>query len=161
MQCDLVKNSTSWSADKMGFRSLARNLTCLRTKWQSISMCLVRSYKTSLWEILIALMLSQYRGMGCLTWMLVSQRMNRSQTTSEMVWARAWYLASTEEWETIDCFMPFPRDQGIAKTETCSKSTIKNVSGTIGIRVSSEGETARWGKKDPLCYGMLKVPKDS
>jgi hypothetical protein len=53
-----------------------------RVRWQSISMCLVRSWKTKLWAIWIELWLSQYIGVGWEKKTLISASNQRNQTIS-------------------------------------------------------------------------------
>ena len=54
----LVKISAVWSVEETEMRQMVPWRIWM--KWQSFSMCLVRSWKTSLWAICIALRLSQW-----------------------------------------------------------------------------------------------------
>ena len=78
-----------------------------RVRWQSISMCLVRSWKTELWAIWIELWLSQYIGVGWEKEIPISASNQRNQTISLVVDAMTRYSASVDDWETIDCFLLF------------------------------------------------------
>jgi len=60
-----------------------------RVRWQLISMCLVRSWKTELWAIWIELWLSQYIGVGWEKKTLISASNQRNQTISLIVNAMA------------------------------------------------------------------------
>jgi hypothetical protein len=63
-------------------------VSCLRwwrVRWQSISICLVRSWKTELWAIWIELLLSQYIGVGWEKKTLISASNQRNQTISLVV----------------------------------------------------------------------------
>jgi len=85
-------------------------VSCLRrwrVRWQSISMCLVRSWKTKLWAIWIELWLSQYIGVGWERKTHISASNQHNQTISLVVDIIAWYFASVEDWETIDYFLLF------------------------------------------------------
>ena len=76
-----------------------------RTKWQSISICLVRSWKTSLWAIWMALRLSQWIETAVEKSTLRSWRSQHKQMSSAVVSASAWYSASVLEWAITDCFL--------------------------------------------------------
>jgi hypothetical protein len=114
--------------------------TWCRTKWQSISMCFVRSWNTLLWEICIALLLSQWSIVAeeCGTPMSVNS--HRNQINSEEASAIAWYSDSALERATTVCFFATPRDKRIAQEETISsyRPTISWISTPISIRVARQ-----------------------
>jgi len=70
-------------------------------------MCLVRSWKTELWAILIELWLSQYIGVGLDSETSISVSNQRNQIISLVVDVIAQYSDLVEDWETIDCFLLF------------------------------------------------------
>jgi hypothetical protein len=51
--------------------------------------------------------LLQYIGVGWESETLISASNQRNQTISLVVDVIAWYSASVEDWETIDCFLLF------------------------------------------------------
>ena len=81
-----------------------------RVRWQSISMCLVRSWKTELWAIWIELWLSQYIGVGWESETPISASNQRNQIISLVVDIIARYSALVDDWETIDCFFQEMRE---------------------------------------------------
>jgi len=85
-------------------------VSCLRwwrVRWQSISMCLVHSWKTELWAIWIELLLSQYIGVWWERKTLISVSNQYNQTISLVVDVISQYSTSVEDWETIYCFLLF------------------------------------------------------
>ena len=68
-------------------------------------MCLVRSWKTSLWAIWIALWLSQWRGVAEDVDTPKSLRSHCSQSSLDVVSVRARYSALVLEWDTWVCFL--------------------------------------------------------
>ena len=101
----LVKMSASWWAEVTWsvFKRLAWILS--QIKWQSTSICLVRSWNTGFAAIWRATWLPQKRAaaMGWAIWKSWSNE--RSQVISQVVIAMALYSASPEDLETIDCFL--------------------------------------------------------
>ena len=74
------------------------------TRWQSISKCLVRSWKTGLAAIWMALWLSQNNTGSLEHWMWRSLRRYRSHWSSQVAEARARYSASEDDLEIVICF---------------------------------------------------------
>lgn len=64
LECGLVNKSASWRWEEtaIGVRRLERNLSC--TTWQSMSICLVCSWKTTFLVMWIVARLSQSSRMG-------------------------------------------------------------------------------------------------
>ena len=59
-----VKTSVSWPLEEIGSNRMSPTWTFSRTKWQSISRCFVRSWKTGFATMCKALWLSQYKTAG-------------------------------------------------------------------------------------------------
>lgn len=78
---------------------------CCRMKWQSISMCLVRSWNTGLAAMWMAARLSQKNGTvpACLTSKCYNNM--RNHMILHVVLAVTRYSTSAEERETIVCFL--------------------------------------------------------
>jgi len=109
MEWDLVKKFTICKDKKTKGKVMVTCLRWWRVRWQSISMCLVRSWKTKLWAIWIELWLSQYIGVGWEIETLIFASNQHNQTISLVVDVIAWYFASVEGWEIIDCFLLFQK----------------------------------------------------
>ena len=101
--CVLVKISAVWSAKETDNSPIVPRVRWWRIKWQSISMCFMRSWNTSLWAIWIALWLSQLMivEVEWVTPMFSSNQ--RSQRSSWVVSARARYSASVLDRTTTVC----------------------------------------------------------
>ena len=85
---------------------------CLRwwkVRWQLISMCLVRSWKTELWAIWIEFWLSQYIKVRWERETLISASNQHNQTISLVVYVRARYFVLVDDWKTINCFILFQK----------------------------------------------------
>jgi len=80
-----------------------------RVRWQSILMCLVRSWKIKFWAIWMEFWLSQYIGVGWERKTPISASNQRNQTISLVVDVIARYSALVEDWKTIDCFLLFQK----------------------------------------------------
>ena len=102
-----VNMTVSWSVVGTWIVIKSPNWIRSRTKWQSISICLVRSWKTGLAEMWRADWLSQRSSIGWPRWTPKDVRRLRSQTSSLVVIAMARYSASAEERETVVCFFVF------------------------------------------------------
>ena len=89
----------------IGLISLAYNFSL--TTWQSISMCLVRSWNTEFSAICRANWLLQKSKAGREWSIFRSASEYFSHMTSQVVEARALYSTSTEDLETMDCFFDF------------------------------------------------------
>jgi len=107
MECVLVKKYAICKEERTKGKVVVPCLRWWRVRWQSISMCLVRSWKTELWAIWIELWLSQYIGVGWEKEIPISASNQRNQTISLVVDTMARYSASVDDWETIDCFLLF------------------------------------------------------
>lgn len=102
-----VNASASWNWDWTGRSLMEPSLTRSRTRWQSISICLVRSWKTGLDAIWIAAWLSQNRRAGWEQGKCNSERSRRIQGSSLAVAAKARYSTSAEDREIVVCFLAF------------------------------------------------------
>ena len=101
----LVNISTNWSWEDT---KQSRKVPCSkwwRTKWQSILICLVHSWKMSLWVSWMALWLSQWIGTAVEQSTPRSWRSQRNQRSSAVVSASAQYSVSVLERVTTDCFL--------------------------------------------------------
>ena len=85
MECALVRKSAICKEEGTKGKVMVPCLRWWRVRWQSISMCLVRSWKTELWVIWIELWLSQYIGVGWEKKTLISTSNQRNQTISLVV----------------------------------------------------------------------------
>ena len=100
-----VKMSAVWSEKVTGRRRkmLANRWWC--TRWQSISICLVRSWKTSLCTIWIALRLSQCMTVSEECVRPITSNSQQRARSSDVVSARAQYSALVLKRDTICCFL--------------------------------------------------------
>ena len=103
----LVKISANWSWVETWGKVIFSVTTCWWMKWQSISMCFVRSWKTGLLAILVALVLSPWSGVELPTMTPNSQRRRRNQMISALADDIARYSASAEDLDTVVCFLHF------------------------------------------------------
>jgi hypothetical protein len=78
-----------------------------RTTWQSISICLVLSWKTGLAAMCIADLLSQYMRIGDSWGIRKSCRRYNRHWPSQAAWAKTRYSASDDDLETTNCFLLF------------------------------------------------------
>lgn len=103
----LVNASASWCCDLTGSSLIAPDVILSRMKWQSISICFVRSWKIGLFAICIAARLSQYITAGVVqtTWKSIGNCL--IQITSLTVAPRALYSASAEEREMVVWHLDF------------------------------------------------------
>jgi hypothetical protein len=136
MKCDLVKKFAICKEKKTKGRIM---MPCLRwwwVRWQSISMCLIRSWKIELWAIWKELWLSHYIRVGWERETLISASNQHNQTIYLVVDAITQYSASVEDWEIIDRFLLFqeiresPRD-----TKTSNRLAICGITIMISIIV--------------------------
>jgi hypothetical protein len=79
--------------------------TMSRTKWKSISTCLVRAWKTGFEDKYVAPMLSHHSVGGRENRRPISEHRDIIQESSAAVFARALYSASVLEWATVCCFL--------------------------------------------------------
>jgi len=107
MEYALVKKSAICKEEGTKGKAMVSCLRWWRVRWQSISMCLVCSWKTELWAFWIELWLSQYIGVGWEMKTPISVSNQRNQTIPLVVDVMARYSASVDDWETIDCFLLF------------------------------------------------------
>ena len=107
MEYDLVKKYAICKEEETKGKVMVPCLRWWWVRWQSISMCLVRSWKTEFWAIWIEFWLSQYIGVGWEGETPISASNQRNQIISLVVDVIAWYSTSVEDWETIDCFLLF------------------------------------------------------
>ena len=70
-------------------------------------MCLVRSWKTGFLAIYIAAKLSHLTEMGVMEVMVNSARSRLSQASSTVIRLRFRYSTSTEDMDTVTCFLDF------------------------------------------------------
>jgi len=101
----LVKRSASCSLEEICAVAMDPDLIQSRIKWQSISICFVRSWCTELATIWMAARLSQYNWVEIRT--IKSWNKVRSQIISQAVVAIERYSTSAEERETVVCFLIF------------------------------------------------------
>jgi len=102
-----VKMSAIWRPEEMNGREMTPRRYSSRMKWQSTSMCLVRSWKTGFSVIRIALVLSAWRGVGECCGKSRSESSPRTQSISAQASDMARYSASVEDLETLACFLHF------------------------------------------------------
>jgi hypothetical protein len=107
MKCDLVKKSAICKKKETKGKVMVSCLRWWRVKWQSISMCLVRSWKTEWWAIWIEFWLSQYIGVGWESETLISASNQRNQIISSVVDVITRYSVLVEDWETVNYFLLF------------------------------------------------------
>ena len=128
--------------------------TFSRTKWQSISMCFVRSWNTRFAAIWRAAWLSQQRIAG-FEWLTPSSFSNeRSQVSSQVAFAIDLYSASADDLETVCCFFDFQ------EIKESPRNTQKPLTDLLLSRQPAQSESAKafnWiseleGKKRP-CPG--------
>ena len=122
-------------------------VSCLRwcrVRWQSILMCLVRSWKTELWAIWIELWLSQYIWVGWESETLISASNQCSQIISLVVDVISRYFASVEDWKTIDYFLLF---QEIRKSPKKIQKPVMDLQ-YVGSLLWLASEFARSSKED-------------
>ena len=100
-----VKMSAIWSDELTGRRRKMPTHKWWRTRWQSISICFVRSRKTSLCTIWITLRLSQWMTVGEECVRPISSNNQRRARSSKVISARARYSALVLERDTICCFL--------------------------------------------------------
>ena len=103
----LVNIFANWLKEETWGRVIFSAATCWRMKWQSISICFVLSWKTGLLAILVALVLSPWRGVELPTGTPNSQRRQRSQMISALADDIARYSALAEDFDTMVCFLHF------------------------------------------------------
>ena len=84
-------------------------------KWQSISMCLVRSWNTRLVAMWRVTSLSQYKIVGFLCSMLKSRRRDNNHTSSQVTFVIALYSTSTDDHDTIFCFLDFHETRAFSR----------------------------------------------
>lgn len=115
----LPKSVRSWSQPKSLINTSAKSrlietqwhilvmIGFFWVKWQSISVCFVRSWKIGLAIIWKATFLSLFNviAKGQEIPNFRSKRWN--QTNPMVVWAISWYSAFVEEWETILFFLDY------------------------------------------------------
>ena len=103
----LMNKSTSWCCEDTFI--VLRQPACIfsRTRWQSISMCFVISWKTGLAAIWRVVSLSQNSVVGSLLWIPKSRRRAINQINSQVTLAIARYPVSAENRETMLYFLYF------------------------------------------------------
>ena len=100
----LVNTSANWSSVEINLTSSSQAATRSLTKWKSISMCLVRAWKTGLAVRYVAPKLSQDRT-GTRCWDTPSSLSSDStQMASAAPFAKALYSASVLDLDTVGCF---------------------------------------------------------
>jgi len=111
-----------------------------RVRWQSISMCLVCSWKIELWAIWIELWLSQYIWVRWESETLIFASNQRNQTISLVIDVITWYSVSVEDWKIIDCFLLFQeiRESLKKNTKTSNKLRICEITFMISIIIYTQ-----------------------
>lgn len=104
---DFVNILANWKCERIGRSFMAPSLILSRIKWQSISIFLVRSWKTGLVARWIAESLSQNITASVGTVTCKSLRSWIMHKTSLVVVANARYSASVEERDMVICFLVF------------------------------------------------------
>lgn len=112
----LVKMSGSWEIEGTKCKEISPTKNCWRTKWQSSSTCLVRSWKTEFFAMWMADLLSECRGMGKDGEMVRSESRRTSQVSSATTRRIDRYSASAEDREMKGCFFGFPRNWSSSDT---------------------------------------------
>lgn len=103
----LVNRSASWLCVETCKGRITPSGRWWRTTRQSISVCLVLSWKTGFAAIWRVALLSQNNKAGWSCEMVRSQRTETSQTSSQVVVAIVLYSASADDLDTVGCFLDF------------------------------------------------------
>jgi len=101
----LVQIFASWCWVGMKLRLSKPSMSFWRTKRQSNSICLVRSWKTGFLAIYIAAKLSHLTRIGVIDEMVNSARSLLSHVSSAVTPRRLQYSASAEDNDTVTCFL--------------------------------------------------------
>ena len=112
----LVKISANWCWDRIGSSLMKPAASFSRTKWLSISICFVLSWKVGLEAMLIAAWLSQKRS-ACVetsTWKSFNNWC--IHINSLVVEANARYSASAEDLKIVVCFLAFHETKELPMT---------------------------------------------
>lgn len=118
----LVNISASWLELETNWREINPELKLSRTKWQSTSMCLVRSWKTVFLAVCKAAWLSQNRGTGAeiCKWKSPSSRTNQEISATTIL--KALYSASADERDNrLFLALPWNRTASKSNIETSDK----------------------------------------
>lgn len=134
--CSLVAMCSNWTKPSW---------TLFLMKWQSMSMCLVLSWKTELAGIWIADLLSQNKSTGPSICTPSSPRRPVSQTTSATVEAILLYSASAELLKIVCYFLDF---QDIKESPSLSKYLVIDLLVTIHDTQSASQYVVRWGEAE-------------
>lgn len=100
-----VKISAIWNLEGTCLICKSSLHTNSQTKWISMSICQDHLGVTGLWVMKIALVLSQNNVGGLGMWMCKSWKIFKSHLTSIAVRARAWYLDSAVDQDTVSYFL--------------------------------------------------------
>ena len=103
----LVKISTNWWVEWIGISRMRPWDTVSLMKWQSISICLVLSWKIGLEAMCMVAWLSQKSKVEVDKEIWKSVNNCQSHNNSLAVAAIALYSASAEEWDIVDYFLDF------------------------------------------------------
>jgi len=120
MKCALVKKYAICKEEGTKDKVMVPCLRWWRVRWQSISMCLVRSWKTKLWAIWIELWLSQYIGVGWEKKTLISASNQCNQTISLVVDAIA---EAKGNWTQIPNWRNWREDEIPKQLQTQNRNT--------------------------------------
>lgn len=101
----LVKMSASWYLLEMNWIRRIFLATISRTKWKSISTCLVRAWKTGLELKYVAPILSHHSVGDWVCYSSSSEQRDRIQESSAALLARGLYSASVLDLTTVCCFL--------------------------------------------------------
>jgi len=164
--------SANCSCEEIGSSLRHPWFTFSRTMWQSISMCLVRSWKTGLQAIWMADLLSQYKVAGWMKGTWKSCRRYVSHWSSHVVDAKARYSASEELFETVGCFFEHqemsdgpryienPVMERLVSRQLAQSESLKALScrGLLAARKIPElGELLRYHKTRKAAYEWAEV----
>lgn len=103
----LMKTFASWCWLRIAMSLMNPSVTLSETKWQSISMCLVPSWKVGLEAIWMTTWLSRHKRVETEIVMPKSSNNCWTQTISLAVTTKAQYSVSVDEWDIVDCFLAF------------------------------------------------------
>lgn len=132
-----MNKSTIFKDEEVNDRVIVPWWRWWRVRWQSILICLVRSWKTELWAIWITLLLSQYIGVGLEREIPILDKSQHIQIISLVV-DDIWHITILNFYRTARdnvLFLTFPRDKRTFKKDAkqCSGLTICRITSLVCI----------------------------